>query len=147
MTPKRPEVTALVHTLTLSDRDCPFDTVCFHAQQCAEKALKGFLAWHEVPFEKIHDLSELLRLCAVAPDLVRELDQIEPLIPYAVEARYPGEWDVIDRAEAERRRGVGPCGLPGSPAPAGATPRLARCRLVKPRRRPLKYPPPPAPQN
>ena len=24
------------HTLTLQE-DCPFDTVCYHAQQCAEK--------------------------------------------------------------------------------------------------------------
>ena len=30
------------HTLTLQE-DCPFDTVCYHAQQCAEKYLKAFL--------------------------------------------------------------------------------------------------------
>ena len=30
------------HTLTIFD-DCPFDTVCFHAQQCVEKYLKGWL--------------------------------------------------------------------------------------------------------
>lgn len=30
------------HTLTLKER-CPFDTVCFHAQQCAEKYLKALL--------------------------------------------------------------------------------------------------------
>ena len=28
------------HTLTL-EQDCPLDTVCFHAQQCAEKYLKA----------------------------------------------------------------------------------------------------------
>ena len=32
------------------------DTVCFHCQQTVEKYLKGFLAWHRVPFAKIHDL-------------------------------------------------------------------------------------------
>jgi HEPN domain-containing protein len=32
------------HTLTLRDEDCPFDTVCFHAQQCVEKYLKGWLS-------------------------------------------------------------------------------------------------------
>ena len=32
----------------------PFDTICFHAQQCAEKYLKAFLIFHEVKFEKIH---------------------------------------------------------------------------------------------
>ena len=28
------------HTLTLEE-NCPFDTVCFHAQQCTEKVLEG----------------------------------------------------------------------------------------------------------
>ena len=36
------DLTTAEHTLTLL-KDCPFDTVCFHAQQCAEKYLKGFL--------------------------------------------------------------------------------------------------------
>jgi len=36
----------------------------FHAQQAAEKSLKGFLAWHDVPFRKTHDLAEIGRQCA-----------------------------------------------------------------------------------
>ena len=32
------------HTLTLKE-NCPFDTVCFHAQQCAEKYLKALLVY------------------------------------------------------------------------------------------------------
>lgn len=90
------------HTLTLPDAECPFDTVCFHAQQCAEKSLKAFLVYHQVLFEKIHDLGQLLLQCETAPDLVRELDEIERLIPYAVETRYPGEWESIGRTEAEQ---------------------------------------------
>jgi HEPN domain-containing protein len=31
----------------------------FHCQQAAEKALKGFLAWHDQPFPKTHDLGKL----------------------------------------------------------------------------------------
>ena len=34
------------HTLTLEEH-CPFNTVCFHAQQCAEKYLKAFLIARE----------------------------------------------------------------------------------------------------
>jgi HEPN domain-containing protein len=30
----------------------PLDTICFHAQQCAEKYLKAFLVYHEIEFEK-----------------------------------------------------------------------------------------------
>ncbi|MBI4384722.1 MAG: HEPN domain-containing protein [Nitrospinae bacterium] len=32
------------HALTLKD-DCPFDTACFHTQQCAEKYLKALLSF------------------------------------------------------------------------------------------------------
>jgi hypothetical protein len=35
----------------------------FHSQQAAEKALKGFLAFHNVPFRKIHDIKELGEQC------------------------------------------------------------------------------------
>jgi len=28
--------------------------IVFHAQQAAEKAMKGFLTWHDRPFRKTH---------------------------------------------------------------------------------------------
>jgi HEPN domain-containing protein len=31
----------------------------FHCQQAAEKALKGFLTWHDAPFRRTHDLAEI----------------------------------------------------------------------------------------
>ena len=34
----------------------------FHCQQAVEKALKGFLTWHDEPFRKTHNLVELGRL-------------------------------------------------------------------------------------
>jgi len=49
------------HTIKLR-KNCPFDTVCFHSQQCAEKYLKAMLTLHNVPFPKSHDLSELILL-------------------------------------------------------------------------------------
>jgi len=42
--------------------DAPIDTVCFHCQQSAEKYLKGFLVYHNIGFEKQHDLDYLLDL-------------------------------------------------------------------------------------
>jgi HEPN domain-containing protein len=33
--------------------------IVFHCQQATEKALKGFLTWHDQPFRKTHDLAEL----------------------------------------------------------------------------------------
>ena len=89
------------YLLTLPDAQCRFDVICFHAQQCAEKALKAFLVLRKIPFERIHDLGELLELCGVDQDLVRELDEIDLLTPYAVESRYPGDWEPFDRCKAE----------------------------------------------
>ena len=37
------------------------DDALFHCQQAVEKALKGLLTWHDVPFRKTHSLEELGR--------------------------------------------------------------------------------------
>jgi len=71
------------------------DTVCFHCQQAAEKYLKGFLAWHRVPFAKIHDLPELLKQVkqVAGTDTERLSDRIFLLDPYSVSIRYPQEYE------------------------------------------------------
>jgi HEPN domain-containing protein len=60
------------------------DDTVFHAQQAAEKAMKGFLSWHDQPFRKTHDLAELGRQC-LAIDLSLEalLKRAERLSVYA----------------------------------------------------------------
>jgi len=35
----------------------------FHCQQAVEKVLKGFLTWHDNPFQKTHDLAVIGRQC------------------------------------------------------------------------------------
>lgn len=45
------------HDLTARPPLC--NDVAFHAQQCAEKAMKAFLVYHERPFRKTHNLTEL----------------------------------------------------------------------------------------
>lgn len=68
----------------------PPESVGFHAQQCAEKALKGFLTLHQVPFERRHDLNYLIDLCApLDRDFERFRAAADELTPYAVEFRYP----------------------------------------------------------
>ncbi|MBI4824885.1 MAG: HEPN domain-containing protein [Nitrospirae bacterium] len=72
--------------------DPPYDTACFHTQQCAEKYLKGFLLFHEIDFPKTHSIEDLVLQCKkVAPSLESEIGDIEILSIYAVETRYPGE--------------------------------------------------------
>ena len=89
------------HTLTLGE-DCPFDTVCFHAQQCVEKYLKALLTLHRLAFPKTHDLTELLALVPKTITLGIRMDVLAELSPYAVESRYPGEWEPLTRQEANR---------------------------------------------
>ncbi len=77
---------------TIKMESPPTDTICFHAQQCAEKYLKGFLTFHELDFPKTHSLEDLVLLCkGVAPNIESELDDIEILSSYGVEVRYPDE--------------------------------------------------------
>lgn len=90
------------HTLTLHDDECPFDMVCFHAQQCAEKYLKGWLVYRNVEFPRTHDLVVLLRQAEESGLRGTSLGDVQPLNRYTIEARYPGDWEPIDRSEAEQ---------------------------------------------
>ncbi|MBN2105766.1 HEPN domain-containing protein [bacterium] len=40
------------HTMLMDNP--PTDTICFHAQQCAEKYIKGLLVFLQVHFPKTH---------------------------------------------------------------------------------------------
>jgi HEPN domain-containing protein len=68
------------------------DIACFHCQQAAEKALKGFLQYKDHDPPKIHDLVELCRLCMVLDaSFGTLLDTAVVLNPYGVASRYPAE--------------------------------------------------------
>lgn len=47
---------AAEHALTA--RPPLFSDSTFHCQQAAEKAMKGFLAWHNVPFRRVHQVAD-----------------------------------------------------------------------------------------
>ena len=94
------DFTTAEYMLTLLE-GCPFDTVCFHAQQCVEKYLKGYLIFRSVDFPKTHDLVVLLNLAGESTTLGVDLLDIEPLNRYPVEARYPGDWESFTHEEAE----------------------------------------------
>jgi HEPN domain-containing protein len=44
----------------IKDDDLTLDTAIYHTQQCAEKAMKGFLIFHQKSIPKTHDLLKLL---------------------------------------------------------------------------------------
>jgi uncharacterized protein len=69
----------------------PFTSVCFHAQQAAEKYMKALLELRGVITPRTHDLSRLLLACREAGDDLGPLSaECELLTQYAVEPRYPG---------------------------------------------------------
>lgn len=77
------------------------DIGVYHCQQAVEKALKAFLTYHEMPFEKTHNLVALLDLSAkFDSEFSRWLDIAKMLTPYATEFRYPGDLVVPEPQEA-----------------------------------------------
>jgi len=78
------------------------DVVAFHCQQAAEKALKAYLTWRNLPFRRVHDLEELVNLCAgLDRAFLTLLPAAEKLSPYAVELRYPTDLPALTTAEVD----------------------------------------------
>lgn len=75
----------------------------FHCQQAVEKALKAFLAWHDVPFLlKTHDLAEIGQQCVrIGHSLEALARRAEALTVFAWVFRYPGDADEPPAPEVE----------------------------------------------
>ncbi len=88
----------------------PWDVVCFHAQQAAEKLLKAFLVQHGIVPTKTHDVVFLLKSCARIDSALAMLEEdCQTLAQYTADPRYPGgsyepeEEDAREMVEAARR--------------------------------------------
>ncbi len=68
------------------------DTAIFHAQQCAEKSLKGFLAFARLPLQKSHDLVLLNNICSEYETTFQNLMQFAIFLNSRdIQFRYPSE--------------------------------------------------------
>ncbi len=74
----------------------PREIICFHAQQCAEKSLKGMLVLEEKRPPRTHDLEELAGLLGDLGPNNAVRDSLEALNAYAVVTRYPSVAEVTD---------------------------------------------------
>jgi HEPN domain-containing protein len=94
--------------LTLLDTPDVFPELAgFHAQQCVEKAIKGFLLHRNIPFPHTHDLARLLDMIKEAGfEVPAEVDEAFMLTQYAVQTRYPGVWEPVTRDEARHALSV-----------------------------------------
>lgn len=78
------------------------DSVVYHCQQSAEKALKAYLTYQNVEFRKTHDLDVLVDLCALSEPSFKDFkDGADSLTPYATEFRYPSDTIEPEVCEAE----------------------------------------------
>lgn len=79
------------------------EMACYHAQQCAEKYLKGYLIAHSVSFRFVHDLIYLTQLCMAQDSAFEELmPGVEILNEYGATTRYPMEGSVEPDIETAR---------------------------------------------
>lgn len=68
------------------------DTAIYHCQQAAEKAVKGFLAFHDQTVAKTHDVRFLVNnAVSLEPGFKEWLEAAECVTPYATAYRYPDE--------------------------------------------------------
>jgi len=88
----------------LAAEDPATDTVCFHAQQCAEKYVKAYLVYHNKEFRKTHNLAELIESCVEIDAGFVELLKlnVHELTIYATELRYPEYFYMPTTGEAEK---------------------------------------------
>jgi len=87
--------------LIQKDNDPAYWAIAFHAQQCAEKALKGLLTFHDIRAGKTHDIENLIRLSSpVVDELERLTEQSKTLSAYAVDSRYPVPHGDVSNNEA-----------------------------------------------
>lgn len=75
------------------------DTAIYHAQQCAEKALKAYLSFKQRPAQWTHDVAYLVELCSEIDESFNQLlDDAKILTPYSTAFRYP---DIILEPDLE----------------------------------------------
>ena len=76
--------------------------VVFDCQQAAEKALKGYLTWHDQRFRKTHSIEEVGEACLIiAPSLKPFVDRAVPRPEYAWKFRCPGDPEEPTQQEAD----------------------------------------------
>lgn len=81
----------------------PLDTGCFHCQQAVEKFIKAFLIFSGKRYPFTHNLADLVAICMnVDPTFAVIQRKAETLTPFAVEIRYPDDFYMPTRQEAEQ---------------------------------------------
>ena len=82
----------------LNMRPIPMEIICFHCQQCAEKALKAVLVEHDIEPPKTHDLRQLCQMCVdIQPVFKGFTVPLKELSAYGVVPRYPNGPEIDEK--------------------------------------------------
>jgi HEPN domain-containing protein len=79
-----------------------YEDLCYQSQQAAEKALKGLLIYYGVEPDFTHNIEILLNKLKAFTDIPENIKEAVRLTIYAVQTRYPGEYDEITKEEYEK---------------------------------------------
>jgi len=85
----------------LESNDPVTDSICYHAQQAAEKYLKLFLVSKGIEPAKSHNIAFLKNECEKTTPELSQLSDIEYLTDYAVDLRYPDNFYIPNLDEAK----------------------------------------------
>jgi HEPN domain-containing protein len=77
------------------------ETLCYHAQQAAEKALKAVLVFYGVNIPRTHNVGALIDLAAEYTDISEAIRDAAILTDYAVSSRYPSFVEAVEREDYE----------------------------------------------
>jgi HEPN domain-containing protein len=75
------------------------ETLCFHAQQAAEKAIKAVLVAAGIEPSRTHDLAVLLAAVPEGTTIGIDRVSVAALTVYAVAGRYPGDDEPVGAEE------------------------------------------------
>jgi len=79
-----------------------FEDLCYQSQQAVEKGLKGLLIFYGVEPEFTHNIEILLNKLKSFTDIPENIKEAVQLTIFAVQTRYPGEYDEITKEEYEK---------------------------------------------
>jgi HEPN domain-containing protein len=85
----------------LQEEEFVFRHACFWSQQAAEKALKAIFIYLQIDYPWRHDLDALRSLLPDDWSVKHQKADLSRLTEWAVEARYPGEWDEASFEDAQ----------------------------------------------
>lgn len=78
------------------------ESLCFHAQQASEKALKAVFVSFETAYPRTHNIRTLLDQLSESTDIPQDVEESAGLTDYAVESRYPMNTEPVDDDEYQQ---------------------------------------------